>query len=268
MKADGVLLHFTGSRPQAIARELEKLPVDDIRDFLIGLPGPDLARVASQMSSLALTRLLAELTPGQLASCLTEASSSDASALVAHIPGRDYQKILDAADGGQKSRLQDLFGLHRLTIASQTTSDFIRVTPGLSCQEVDDQLGHADQQEDLPIFVVDDQSRYLGLVPILAILADHNEDSRVGKFMIEVPPIRAESSIKSVLSLPEWYEYPCLPVVDADNRLLGSVAASDLRRADSLEHEPEEASPFFALLDNAFELYADTLDYLLMRRKP
>lgn len=256
---------YTRSRPASVARELEKFAVEDIAEFVEGLD-PNLAgQVMASLSSRILLSLIRDLDPACMARILVSSTPRDAHVILSHVPGRDYQKFLDAADDTVRANLSALLGIGLQLIGLKTTDRLVRVFTDESCGSVLRELAASDEQESLPLVAVNRQGLYIGVVPILEIVRSANGRRRVGDLAVEVQPIRADASISSAIELREWDEYSTLPVVNEGGRLEGVVALRDLKDGFT-PTAPETTHPFLSVLDAIVGAHANVIDLFFGER--
>lgn len=258
---------YTRSRPTSVARELEKFAVEDIAEFVEGLD-PNLAgQVMAALSSRILLSLIRDLDPACMARILASSAPRDSHVILSHIPGKDYQTFLDAADDTSKVTLSALLGLGLQLIGLKTTDRLVRVFTDETCGSVLRELAASDEQESLPLVAVNREGVYVGVVPILEVVRSANSRRRVGDFAAEVQPIRADTSISSAVDLREWDEYSTLPVVNEHGRLEGVVALRDLKDGVA-PSATETAHPFLSVLDAILGAHANVIDLCFSERAP
>ena len=265
--SDLITREFARSRPHRVARELEKFTVDDIAGFLDTLDHAEGIAVLAHLSSRMLGLVLAGLDDDKVAGLLAAGSPRDAQAVIAHIPGDQYEAIIAAAPLIDQAIVQSLFGLPARTIAMQTTRRFIRVFPEDTCGEVLRELVENELEDQTPVIVTDQTSRYLGVVPLLDIMPRVNADRNVEDFIRDLAPLNADASVSAVLSLQEWDEYPVLPVVDDDRMFIGTVAIRDLRRYRESDLQQAEPTLGFALVDGYVNLCANLVELMFAGRR-
>ena len=147
-----------------------------------------------------------------------------------------------------------------------TETRFVRVRPENTCAEVREQLGQAEMTDSYLVVLLDQASKYIGVVPIFQLLNDANANKMVGEFSIAVTPLIGDASVSSVLQLVEWQEYPLLPVIDGQGFLLGTVALQSLLKVETTRNQIQRTDPELQSVNTFFNFFADTLDFILVRR--
>lgn len=267
MTADTLLTAFAQRRPEALAPLLEAYTLLEIGVLLTALPINAAIRVLANLPSTQLAGLLEALPGSQVATFLSEAAPHQSALFVAHIPAAKYSGLLEAAREDQKAVLRELFGVKGQTLAMQTNSHFVRVRSQQTCGEIRQELTSNQLPEDLLVIVVNDDSGYLGILPLMVVLADANSDRRAETLMRVLSPLQGDASVSASLSLSVWLEYPSMPVVDWRNTLIGVVKRNQLQRSVEDGARKHSENPLFQLIDLYFDLYADTFEFLLGHRR-
>jgi len=227
---DPLLREFARNQPAAFAEQLANSHPGDIVDLICQMPPELAAGVLARFASAQLKRIVQRIPARPLGGILCAGSNADAMSIIAHLPASLYPAILEALPPQEQSALSALFNLPEVTVGAQALPEFYRVLPGRTCAELRTELEGDGDLRDLPIFVLDEGSHFLGIVPVLLLLAAANVDRPVTEVMERVTPLNGETSVVSALSYELWKKYPALPVVDGDGRLLGAVSNDNLHR--------------------------------------
>ena len=168
--ADPLLLKFAAGRPREVAALLAAEPAAESGRFLESLPPGSAAEVLSQISSQKLAEVLAALDPAALGRILLAARRMDQLTLLSHIPSRAYGRIAKAAGEEAGARLRRLFDAPVRNLAAIAQPDFISVEVNTTCAEIKQELEARKSNKDLPLFAVDTEAVFKGIVSPLAVL--------------------------------------------------------------------------------------------------
>lgn len=227
---DPFILHFAREKPDELVGILSGANTADIAQLLAELPAASAADLAARLPSWQLSSLLNKLSPEKIKELLIAASTSDAVSIVAQLPEFRYAAILDASDESEKSTLRRLFDFPSHSLASLAVPQFISVEAHLSCEEFSRRLTQNEDTRPYPIFVIDDQRKYLGRLFPQAIFPMNNRKKPVREVMTRVEALSGMTSAESALNSRLWTQYLDLAVVDSRHRLLGVVNRNLLQR--------------------------------------
>ncbi len=267
MMDEKLLERFARIRPATVAAELEKFSMTEVLAFMDEVPMKVAGNVVAQMNSNVMVRLLDRLSGAQIAHLICNSDPQSASAIVAHLPANRYRNLLEEATPEQQDMLADLMSFPANTVGLHVVPDFLRVSGDTTCAEFRKSVGASEIFKDLPIFLVSEDSRYLGMVPVFAMLLDKNQDRLMADFAEHEPAIHADAGIRSVLGLRAWYRNLVLPVVDHNGILLGAITFEALKGLTEVDNRRREVlSPATVVVDGYLEMCADLTDALFDQR--
>ncbi|MCC6630551.1 MAG: magnesium transporter [Gammaproteobacteria bacterium] len=220
--------------PQEAARSLEKMPVSGMVDVLRGqAPAAQLASwqaLAADRAAEALTALPVE----QAAHLLGAADAQVSLAALGQLAAEQRETLIGALPEAAAAELRSLLQ-HRPGSAGYMMDPRTgAVNAGLSVDEAIDRL-RANRHRGLrELFVVDDQMRLVGLVELEDLLLTARdrplrEITRAAPLVVREAD-RGSHIVKQVQALP----VNAVPVVDADERLVGVIRQRELMAASRL----------------------------------
>jgi Mg/Co/Ni transporter MgtE len=266
--ADPLLLRFAGSRPREVALLLAAEPAEDSGPFLETLPPAPAAEVLSQLSSQKLAEILTLLDPAVLSRILLAARRMDQLTLLSHIPSSAYGRIAKAAGGEAAAQLRRLFDAPARNLAALAQPDFIRVEASSTCAEIKQELEARKSDAHLPLFVVDSEAVFRGIVSPLAVLPARNAGLTAAEVLEPVEPLSGNVRIHAALAAKQWRRHAMLPVVDTGGRVLGAVSREQL---ESTRDSGDRPSGLESLVESAsagyLALCAELLDFAIGMKK-
>ncbi|MGI9013486.1 MAG: magnesium transporter [Phycisphaerales bacterium] len=162
-------------------------------------------------------RLIELMAPDDATDLLQELEPHQQSRLLAHLQAEPAESI------------GALIGYDSESAAGMMTTDYLAVKRTLTVGEAIEYIRGEDVEESVnDALVIDDDERLVGLVPLRRLLlADNNE--HIDAIMdTSVEAVRADLDREHVAQTFDRYDYAILPVVSADDRLLGVVTVDDV----------------------------------------
>ena len=203
----------------------------DDRDQITLLPQLDPAEVADifeQLDDEEAAEIAAELEPAHLISIVDQMEPDEAADLLGDLPQDKAQTVL--------AGLEDPDEIHPLllhpdeTAGGLMTSEFLalrrRMTAGEALQAIHDWKPEVDAINTL--FVVDAQGRLCGEVSLRRLIIAEATTPVADLMDPEVMSVPAGADQEECARLMQRYDLLALPVVDADQRLLGVVTIDDV----------------------------------------
>jgi magnesium transporter len=226
----------------------------DLQGLLSGLPAPDISDLVEQLAEthrIVVLRLLPQkllpevfsylgermranllgaLTAEETRTILADLSPDDRAGFLEELPGQAIQKLLNLLSVEDRQETLQLLGYPEESVGRLMTPDYVAVRPGWTAEEA---LAHVrvkgmDSETINVIYVTDARWKLIGVLGLRRlILAAPSE--RIGEIMGEsVVRISAFEDREKAVQLIQRYDITALPVVDANDILLGIVTIDDL----------------------------------------
>jgi magnesium transporter len=182
--------------------------------------------------------LLAALHPEDAADIVEELEDDDAVDLIAELPADQAARILTHV--ADRADIERLLVYDEETAGGRMTAHVVAVPQRATAGEaIDDVRRQAVEVEEFyQIFVVDDQHRLVGILPLQRMVVA--QPTTLVRDLMEPPPVTAapETDQEEVARLMSRYNVPAVPVVGPDDKLLGRVTFDDV--IDVVEAEQTE----------------------------
>ena len=267
--ADALLLRYAATRPDEVAALMAGQPPSEVAEIVGSLPAAVASAVAARLSSHTLRQCLAALDPGAIGELLLASNGADRLAILSHLADGADEAVLHAADPDRRPALARLFRMPPRTLSALAQPDFIRVDAADTCGALKAELASRETDPNLPIFAVDAEARYLGLVPPLAVLAEKNADRQMSEVLEAVDPLRGSTPIPAALAAQQWSRSSVLPVVDGNGHVLGALTREQL---DNSAHSRDAAGSLGDLFGMAvtgyFGICAELLELAIGTKRP
>lgn len=227
---DAIVEQCCTRHPDHVVGVLRGLPQKDIESFLAALSPAAAARVISRLDSQALSACMVSMSAMALARIIAAANHEDSVEIISHLPNTRYDELI-AADPAQEQQLTTrLYAYARKTLGAIASPDFVRVKAGQLCGDVKQSLAGGQRDADAPLYLVDARGVLLGALPLLAVFADRNSNVEVDQVSHPIQPLSEHTTVSAALEARQWSSYSVLPVVDGNNRLIGTIARAQLLR--------------------------------------
>lgn len=217
---------------QLAQRFLERHP-DAAAEQLAALSPAAAAAAMARLETSAALALFVRLPTLAAAHCLEQLPAEQVTAILAELPLREGINVLNRlAPQTREQYLAALparaarplrIGLGRLrdTVAALMDTQISAYPPDTSVQRVLESLDRKPADDACQVYVSDARGHLAGVLPLRSLFAAHPH-SRVGSLPltpIAVLPASARSA--GLAGHPAWLRHTCLPVVDAEGRLVG-----------------------------------------------
>ncbi|MDR1999888.1 MAG: CBS domain-containing protein [Frankiaceae bacterium] len=223
-------------KPAQIADLLEEAGKDEGAEILHHVHAdPELeADVFEELDPDIATRLFADRTDDEVAGILSRMRADDAADAVADLPQSRRQPLLDALPIGQRTKVLTLLGYNPSSAGGLMTVDILAVAPDVAAGAAVDAVRAARslQPEALhAVYAVDAGGRLVGTAGLVALL--QAEPGTALAELLDPDPVRVAPStdLADVALLMADYNLAIVPVVDAEDRLLGVITFDDVLEA-------------------------------------
>ena len=216
--------------PAEIAHLLESLPPPQ-RELAWELVERELdGDVLVELSEEVRAELLREMETHEIVAAAEGLDVDDLADLLAELPEVVTRQVLRSMDQQDRVRLTAVLGYPEDSAGGLMNTDTVTVRPDVSLGVV---LRYLRMRGELPertdcLFVVDRHDRYLGALPVTALLTG-DEDTTVSSAMdAEIHGIPPDMPAGEVVQLFEGRDLLSAAVVGPDRRLLGRVTIDDV----------------------------------------
>ncbi|MGA7306888.1 MAG: magnesium transporter [Rhodothermales bacterium] len=224
--------------PADIASMLHHLPADEARTLFEWLPKDIAGEVVPELDDEYRSGLLQILPSHRIGEVLDEMGSDDAADVLADLPAEIAEDVLQRMEDAEE--VQGLLEYEEDTAGGIMGTDFVAVLESMTVAEATEEVRrNAEEVEPIfAVYVVDAERHLLGIVPLMRLLlsrANVRVSSVLDSGIISVTP---DVDQEQVARLIERYDLVAIPVVDADNRLVGRITVDDV--IDVIREEAEE----------------------------
>jgi magnesium transporter len=214
--------------PSEVAVLLQWLPDDRLPELLAELDPSDAATIVRTLNHPTAAGLLGAMAP------------DDATDVIVELPASHAEGILGQMHTADAAEIRTLLAFPPDTAGGIMTPAFVAMEPGLRADRAIAALRMvAEEAETIYyVYVTDPDERLLGVLSLYKLVLSQPE-TPVRELMVPNPiRVRADSDQETAARLLTDRNLLALPVVDAEDRLLGIITHDDV--ADVLEREATE----------------------------
>lgn len=168
------------------------------------------------------------LSTERLADVLDEMDPDEAADLLGDLPPQIAEEALAQMDEAED--VLPLLGYADETAGGRATTDYIAMRPYTTAQQAIQFLREVAPENDVPyyLFVIDRQKRLVGVSGLRELVIAKPEATMQEIMDTDVVSVSANADQEEAARIMQRYDLSALPVVDADNRLLGVISHDDI----------------------------------------
>ncbi len=242
--------------PAEIAHLMESLPREQREIVWELVPAEHEGDVLVHVNDDVRAGLIRDMDNSELLAAAEGLDTDELADILSHYPDDVTEQILDAMDEQHRQRLEAVMSYPEDSAGGLMNTDTITVRADISLDVV---LRYLRRIGELPemtdqLIVTDRHGRYLGLLPISALLVNDPE-TRVAEVMDRSRDgIPADMPARDVATLFEKRDLVSAPVVDENGMLLGRITIDDV--VDVIRDEAEHSLMSMAGLSEEDDMFA------------
>ena len=221
---------------QSLRDVMETLPAPDLAAVFEDLPAEKLpvlfrlcpkdlaADVFTELAPETQQKLIDGLTDTELKAVVDELFVDDATDLVEEMPANVVKRILGQADPTTRRMINELLQYPEDSAGGVMTTELMELRPDMESIR----KNGVDKETINNCYVTDDSRRLIGVVSLRALVLAKNTEEPIKDLMdSNVVSVSTTTDQEDVSNLFEKYGFLAIPVVDAENRLVGIVTIDD-----------------------------------------
>lgn len=197
--------------------------------FAMMPPSEESVEFLSELDESITVRLLDQITPQRMATILEEASSNE----IAHLMGlvdEDYATaVIDLLQAEEQEKLEEIMAYPEDSAGILMYTDVFTLHE--ETKAIDAIAALQDQEEAEMVFylyAVDDDRRLTGVVSLRNLVTTSSDTTLENIMSRRVHSVRPETDQEEVARIVSQYNFLAVPVVDAEDQLLGIITVDDV----------------------------------------
>lgn len=244
------------AHPSELAERLQRLDADEAANVLRWLPIHELSLVLLKMDEALAARAMATIPADELASILEKLPHNVTAGLLAELPETMRERLLSQIDALASSAIKILLRYPENSVGRLMSSRFIMLKEKSTIGECLDMLQRrreSELDEISYLYVVDPEDRLAGILSVRDLIF-RPSDRMIGSLMTrDVARLHVDEDRESMIRQFSELGFMALPVVDAENRLVGTVTSNQV--IDVIEEEVTEDMQLMAGLSGEEHVY-------------
>ena len=205
------------------------------------LPKELAAETFVEMEPDAQELLIRGFSDNELKEVLDELYVDDAADLVEEMPANVVKRILKNADPEMRSSINQILRYPENSAGSIMTTEYVSLRPTMTVEEAILRIRRqgVDKETIYTCYVTNKDRTLMGLVTVKDLLLAEDDETRISDIMLtNMISVNTRDDQEAVARMFSKYNFLALPVVDAENRMVGIVTFDDAM--DVMEEEATE----------------------------
>ena len=264
---------LTTMNPMDVAGLFDGLDEKQIPLMFRLLPKEQAAETFVEMEPEAKELLIRGFSDNELKEVLDELYVDDAVDLVEEMPANVVRRILSQADPQMRKEINEILRYPDNSAGSIMTTEYVSLRPDMTVEESILRIRRTgvDKETIYTCYVTKDRT-LIGLVTVKDLLLTEDDDTTIKQIMeTNVISVNTHTDQEEVAQMFSKYNFLALPVVDAENRMVGIVTFDDAM--DVMEDEATEDMEIMGgmtpsdktyLRSTTFDLFKHRIPWLML----
>jgi len=215
--------------PADIAQIMSDLAPDERQEFFEKLDPETAAEALHELTPEVQADIITEMDKEQAADIIEQMPPDEAADVIADLPTDKAQELLQLMEKEEAEDIHELLHHEDDTAGGLMTNEYLAYPPGITVGEALERFKvEAREIEHVYYMYVVEDERLLGVVGLRDLLIEEPGRMLTEVMHTKLKTARAETGQETVAGLISKYNLLALPVVDAENCLLGVVTVDDV----------------------------------------
>ncbi len=225
-----ILQKYFNKDPEQAAHYLEALEDEKAIKILTQLSAASSSKILPYLNTHLALDWIQEISSDSFTQILEKLSPQQGASLFLGLGDQRRQEMIDALPPKLKEEISELLTFPEDSVGQVMSTTYLAFFPDTLVKQAIEKIRQQEKKKTTPsyLYVVDDHQKLLGILTVRDILlADRNStvDSIMRKNIATLDGFMDQEEAASVLNKKKFF---AMPVVDAENRLLGVVNAEQL----------------------------------------
>ena len=259
--------------PADIAAILSDMPEKLMPAIFRLLPKDLAAETFVEMESDVKEALIKSFSDTELKAVIDEMYMDDAVDLIEEMPANMVRRILAQADADTRKQINEILKYKEDSAGSVMTTEFVALTPQTTAADAINEIRATgvDKETINTCYVLDDKYHLLGTVTIRTLILARPDETCESLMTANAVSVNTQDDQETAVQTMSKYNITSLPVVDAENRMVGIITVDDA--LDIMEEEATEDIAKMAaitpsdkpyLRTGVFETWKNRIPWLLL----
>lgn len=254
IETDKLTLAFLEKHPANAARVLDNLHIEDTVGLIESTPVRLIAQVLKNMTPHNAALCLARLQGEKQSLIVQEMGVSASLGILRHLSLAQRDPLLDLLPTNFSVRVRLQLKYPQGSIGSSMNTNVFVAYHDQSVDNVLDMIRRNKECNDTVVYVVDSLQRLMGFVDVTTLFRSPRQ-TKVRQIMTKAVysvPVRA--GLDTALNHPGWDNYRSLPVLDRENKVVGSLSYDTLLNRP-VPSDQSETQPLHFMFSDIVNLY-------------
>ena len=256
-------LSFLKLHPKNAANALERLPVQDIVEFLLQVPIELSAKTLETLAPQLAAQCFLIIPPETRSQLMQKMKPTSGISLLRFIPRSATQTILKHLLPDKKALLKKRLSYPPDLVGAWMDSDNPAVSETTLVGEIRKSLRLSRKAIEYAPCVVNPDGTVIGLLS-LARLITSKDSIPVSKILErDFKVISDRATVRSVSSLSQWDYFEAFPIVNQKNKFIGMLPYKNLKKALAMVQGDSTSDQTDSVLMDGVDAYVSTLAWLV-----
>ena len=222
-----------------IAHVLQQLPIADRATVFRSLRPDQAGDVLSELDDATLLELVRSLDDVEVSMILDRMPAEHAADVVDELSSEHAEKILDLMEEEKSEEIQEILEYPEDSAGRLMSQDVVAIRETSTVEEAVQHIRKTVTEErPFGVYAVDDHQHLIGRVPLRRLLLADPRSLLLGLLEEDVVSVNATMDREEVARVVAKYDLVTVPVVDDQNRLVGTITVDDVM--DVVQEEASE----------------------------
>ena len=222
--------HLDQLHPADLAEIIEDLDYKKRADFIEDLDVEVAAEAFAEMELDTQIEILEHMNSQQASDLLEEMPPDEAADLLAELPEEKSDELLNLMEPEEAQEVRELMDYEEGTAGSLMTTEYIALSPDITAAEAIRQLRTlaAEAETIYYLFILREDETLIGVLSLRQLIVAEPDMKLEDLMQTRLLSVSHHESDRDVAEIVNKYNLLAIPVVDAENHMLGIITVDDV----------------------------------------
>lgn len=223
--------------PEDIAEIMSEFSIEDKLKIFTSLDTSSAAVVLDDTDPQSRLKILQKVNPSKLSEILDQMPVDEAADVIEEVPEEDRDEYLRLMEKEDKEDVEEILSYPEDSAARVMNPEFVYVKENNSVEDAIEHIRGMEVNEQVfYVYVVDDDMKLLGVVPIRKLLTSARGTVIRNIMQSDVHSIEVDKDREEAANIIKKYDLFSLPVIDEEGKLVGRITVDDIIDVMDEEH--------------------------------